>query len=532
MADDFRHALRIALGALLLSLFLFAALLFDAEAASAQTVKPAPIKASKVLATAKKHLGVPYVYGGSTAKGFDCSGYVSAVWEIGRRTTDTLGDVTVPIAKEQLMPGDALNYPRAGTIGHIRIFDKWATADRALVWVYEADTPQVMHRVVPYDPRYVPVRRVNIDSDVPLPPPPPLPKDWGTKPIAKPAPSAPRLPPATIAGRVIDEKTRLPIANARVFYWSGTERYTVDSVVTGNDGWFTIKDVPAGMYDLAGYAKNYDVEFRGNADLRTGGRAEFELVLAPAVGDLAGSRIGTVQPLPPNANLPSRTFPENAPTKLPQDHAIPNGWFYTQATGGDGITGFAIVDDGAGNFYSEFRRLGGVAALGYPISQRYRAHGFVVQAMQKGIMQWRPEVSQVWLTNVFDEMNAAGKDEWLKAFRSTPKPMSSAGDTGKTWMQIVTSRIGLLARQPSIRLRYDGVNDPLTFYGLPTSPVEDMGNHFAVRLQRAVIQLWKVDVPWAKAGETTVANGGDVAKEAGLVRADALVPIRSPSLRA
>ncbi|MBM4419790.1 MAG: hypothetical protein FJ033_16015 [Chloroflexi bacterium] len=62
--------------------------------------------------------------------------------------------------------------------------------------------------------------------------------------------------------------------------------------------------------------------------------------------------------------------------------------------------------------------------------------------------------------------------------------------------------------------------------------MEDMGNHFAVRLQRAVIQLWKVDVPWAKAGETTVANGGDVAKEAGLVRADALVPIRSPSLRA
>jgi hypothetical protein len=49
-----------------------------------------------------------------------------------------------------------------------------------------------------------------------------------------------------------------------------------------------------------------------------------------------------------------------------------------------------------------------------------------------------------------------------------------------------------------------------------------MGNHYAVRLQRAVIQEWKQDVPWAKAGQATVANGGDIAKEAGLFPAPAL----------
>ena len=48
--------------------------------------------------------------------------------------------------------------------------------------------------------------------------------------------------------------------------------------------------------------------------------------------------------------------------------------------------------------------------------------------------------------------------------------------------------------------------------------------------QRAVIQQWKVDVPWARAGETTVANGGDVAKEAGLLPQDATQPQRSPLL--
>src|SRR5919204_623792 len=64
-----------------------------------------------------------------------------------------------------------------------------------------------------------------------------------------------------------------------------------------------------------------------------------------------------------------------------------------------------------------------------------------------------------------------------------------------------------------------------TALGYPISHrVEDMGNHYAVRLQRAVIQFWKVDVPWAKAGQTTVANGGDIAKEAGLFPAEPLRP--------
>src|SRR5205823_3654359 len=61
-------------------------------------------------------------------------------------------------------------------------------------------------------------------------------------------------------------------------------------------------------------------------------------------------------------------------------------------------------------------------------------------------------------------------------------------------------------------------------YGLPTSQVTDMGNHYAIRLQRAVIQEWKQDVPWAKAGQATVANGGDIGKEAGLWPAAALPP--------
>ena len=132
---------------------------------------------------------------------------------------------------------------------------------------------------------------------------------------------------------------------------------------------------------------------------------------------------------------------------------------------------------------------------------------------------------------MFDELHDLGKDDWLLSTRSTPRPVDSAFDGGKPWGQVMAGRLALLDPQPPIDRRYEGTADPLTFFGLPTSRIEDMGNHFAVRLQRAVIQLWKVEVPWAKVGEVTVANGGDVAKEAGLFPSEAITPHRSPLLR-
>jgi len=69
------------------------------------------------------------------------------------------------------------------------------------------------------------------------------------------------------------------------------------------------------------------------------------------------------------------------------------------------------------------------------------------------------------------------------------------------------------------------VGDPIQSNGLPTSTVTDEGNHWAVRAQRVEFQLWKIDVPWAKAGVVTVALGGDTAKAAGILPdAGALLP--------
>src|SRR5688572_2877673 len=200
----------------------------------------------------------------------------------------------------------------------------------------------------------------------------------------------------------------------------------------------------------------------------------------------------------------------------PLERPVANGYFFTQTAGRDGSAGFRVTDEGGVRFWSEFQRLGGVAALGYPVSRRFEKDGFVVQAMQKGVLQWRPDSGKAWLTNVFDEMHHAGKDKFLAEVRQTPAPLPDDWDKGKSWDQTVKTRLALLDANPAIRDRYFSAADPMTFFGLPTSPVTDQGNHYAIRLQRAVIQQWKQDVPWAKAGETTVANGADIAKEAGL----------------
>lgn len=218
-----------------------------------------------------------------------------------------------------------------------------------------------------------------------------------------------------------------------------------------------------------------------------------------------------------------------APLSTGLDFPLTRGWFFGQ-TGGtpDGRAGFSLTDADNIPFWTTFQALGGVRTLGYPVSRRFVWDGFVTQVLQKAVFQWRPEVGQVYFLNTFDDLSRHGFDDWLYVYRSTPRPLPPDFDAGLSWAEIVQKRLALLNARPAIRARYFAVPDPLRLYGLPTSPVEDMGNHYAIRLQRAVIQEWKVDVPWARRGETTVANGGDLAKEAGLFPTAAIQPELSP----
>lgn len=142
---------------------------------------PAPITRARILENAARYDGVPYVWGGDSPTGLDCSAYVSRCWEVPRRGTDTLGEFYDAITKDQLRPGDAMNLVTTRDpdgSGHIRLFEKWANADRSRVWVWEETmgvTPgRVVHREIAYDPRYQPVRRVNVqESPAPAPAPKP-----------------------------------------------------------------------------------------------------------------------------------------------------------------------------------------------------------------------------------------------------------------------------------------------------------------------------------------------------------------------
>ena len=202
----------------------------------------------------------------------------------------------------------------------------------------------------------------------------------------------------------------------------------------------------------------------------------------------------------------------------PQDWDINGGHLFTQ-TGKGQMSGFTVTDDNAVAFWSEFQRLGGVNGVGYPVSRRFLWNGFVCQAMQKVVFQWRPDSKSVSFANVFDLAHDAGKDAWLKSAQQTPEPKQWQ-ENGLPWEKIVEGRLAVMNNFLAIKQAYLGVGgDPVTMNGLPTTDVVDMGNNYVLRAQRVVIQQWKEDVPWAKKGEVTFGLGGAIALEAGLLPA-------------
>lgn len=63
-------------------------------------------KVNEIVAESKKHIGIPYIWGGSTLRGFDCSGYMQYVYkQVGiaiPRTVLTIWKATKPVSSPQV----------------------------------------------------------------------------------------------------------------------------------------------------------------------------------------------------------------------------------------------------------------------------------------------------------------------------------------------------------------------------------------------------------------------------------------------
>ena len=64
----------------------------------------------RIIANSMNYIGVPYVFGGTSPSGFDCSGYVRYVFASAGiylpRTADAQYEIGMPVSRGELIPGD------------------------------------------------------------------------------------------------------------------------------------------------------------------------------------------------------------------------------------------------------------------------------------------------------------------------------------------------------------------------------------------------------------------------------------------
>lgn len=225
----------------------------------------------------------------------------------------------------------------------------------------------------------------------------------------------------------------------------------------------------------------------------------------------------------PFAVPPTQVQAQAASTQT--NYAIPNGWFYKEANGlgGAGDTGYSITDQDGVYFWREFKAYGGPDVLGYPATRRFQFEGWTLQGTQKVGLQWRPESGTIAFLNIFDILSDRGHDKWLEETKWVPPPFDTTPDTGLSFEAVKARHLTFLDENKAIKDLFLSNPDWLNQYGLPVS-TKDYGHVYVVRAQRAVFQQWKTDQPWAKAGQVTIANGIDVAKEANLFPKEAVTP--------
>jgi len=141
---------------------------FSAQSTNAQTHNANSSNADEIINFAKTFLGVPYVYGGASPAGFDCSGFIQYVFkEFGFSLARTAGAQSLfgmDVTLDELQPGDLLYFKgrniNSTSIGHVGMVT--AVANGKIEFIHAAGKSvkmETFNKNSYYVPRFIKARR-------------------------------------------------------------------------------------------------------------------------------------------------------------------------------------------------------------------------------------------------------------------------------------------------------------------------------------------------------------------------------------
>ena len=95
-------------------------------ASGSVTAWPMPATGASIVADGRAFLGLPYLWGGTSGWGFDCSGLVHVIYKAHGlalpRNSDPQSKVGAAVARGAVQPGDLVFFSTAGSAYHVAIF--------------------------------------------------------------------------------------------------------------------------------------------------------------------------------------------------------------------------------------------------------------------------------------------------------------------------------------------------------------------------------------------------------------------------
>lgn len=110
-----------------ISIVTLSSFIFLAPLATTQAEAASSINSTQIVSTANNVMGTKYIWGGTTTKGFDCSGFIGYVYKKAGvtlpRTTAGMIKVGTSVSKKNLKAGDLVFFNTSGKgVSHAGIY--------------------------------------------------------------------------------------------------------------------------------------------------------------------------------------------------------------------------------------------------------------------------------------------------------------------------------------------------------------------------------------------------------------------------